>query len=121
MPPLIHQKMCHDGITLPLAVAFDSAASSDPDGTIVARYWNPGHLFSLLLHDADDDGTDEIYVGATNNDEVAGATVPVVFALELPWLVLTSLGVSPAALTWLPKPPVQTPAPWTVAVSPRPN
>jgi hypothetical protein len=46
-----------------------------------ARYWNPGHLSSLVLRDVNADGTQEILVGGTNV-EVGGIPVPVAFALD---------------------------------------
>ena len=55
----------------------------DLDGTILGRYWNPGHVFCLTLHDHNLDGVEEIYVGATNNDYFGGGFhAPVVVSLD---------------------------------------
>jgi hypothetical protein len=54
----------------------------DADGKEISRYWNPGFLYALLLHDEDGDGAEDIFVGATNNDKNFGSTLPSVFALD---------------------------------------
>jgi len=54
----------------------------DDNCNLKGRYWNPGHLYSLVLSDIDADGIPELIVGGTNNDLLPGLTVPVIFALD---------------------------------------
>jgi len=54
----------------------------DANGSEISRYWNPGFLYALLLHDEDGDGVENIFVGATNNDKNFGSTLPSVFSLD---------------------------------------
>ena len=57
----------------------------DLDGKVLCRYWHPGQPSALLLHDADNDGASEVYVGATNNDAsaVRGKATPAVFCVDV--------------------------------------
>ncbi|MFW6044754.1 MAG: hypothetical protein ACOCR1_03325 [Planctomycetota bacterium] len=55
----------------------------ETNGDPIGRYWHPGFIGALELHDVDDDGKKEIIVGATNNDIRGGnVNVPDVFCLD---------------------------------------
>ncbi len=54
------------------------------NGKEIGRYWNPGWIYSMVLHDINGDGVFEIVCGATNNDAGKGNNfnIPAVFALD---------------------------------------
>ncbi|MDD2717643.1 MAG: pre-peptidase C-terminal domain-containing protein, partial [Candidatus Wallbacteria bacterium] len=56
----------------------------EADATLICRHWNPGHLYSILLHDINTDGIKEILAAGVNSlQRDDGISVPIVMALAI--------------------------------------
>lgn len=59
---------------------------ADTDGSLITRYWNPGHVDAVLIADIDYDGDQNVVIGATNQDQLwDGISTPAIYDLEAPF------------------------------------
>ena len=55
----------------------------EQSGKVVSRYWNPGHVYVAKLYDINDDGKQELLIGATNQAQVWGdISTPAIYAFD---------------------------------------